>query len=111
MILTIDTTNNLKTTIKLDARVYTKTYQNPREQDVWSLLHEALEKESTALTELTAIEVNTGPGSFTGIRVGVSIAQALAFVLQIPLNGQTAVENIEVDYGGKASITLSGKIN
>lgn len=34
------------------------------------------------------IEVETGPGSFTGIRVGVSVANALGFTLGIPVNGK-----------------------
>lgn len=39
------------------------------------------------LKDITAIEVNTGPGSFTGTRVGVAIANALGFALNIPVNG------------------------
>lgn len=38
--------------------------------------------------ELKGIEVETGPGSFTGLRVGASVAQALGFALNIPVNGQ-----------------------
>jgi len=37
---------------------------------------------------LTGIEVETGPGSFTGLRVGVSVANALGFALGIPVNGK-----------------------
>lgn len=37
---------------------------------------------------LTHIEVETGPGSFTGLRVGVSVANALGFALGIPVNGK-----------------------
>lgn len=37
---------------------------------------------------LKAIEVETGPGSFTGIRIGVSVANALGFSLGIPVNGK-----------------------
>lgn len=42
------------------------------------------------LPDLTGISVCTGPGSFTGIRVGLAVARALAFSLQIPLVGVTA---------------------
>ena len=34
------------------------------------------------------IEVETGPGSFTGLKVGVSVANALGFSLGIPVNGK-----------------------
>lgn len=37
---------------------------------------------------LDGVEVEEGPGSFTGLRVGASVAQALGFVLNIPVNGQ-----------------------
>lgn len=37
---------------------------------------------------LTQIKVETGPGSFTGLRVGVAVANALAYSLNIPVNGK-----------------------
>ncbi len=38
--------------------------------------------------ELEGIEVETGPGSYTGLRVGVAVANALGFTLGIPVNGK-----------------------
>lgn len=38
--------------------------------------------------DLKGIEVETGPGSFTGLRVGVSVANALGYSLGIPVNGK-----------------------
>lgn len=46
---------------------------------------------------LKGIEVETGPGSFTGLRVGVSVANALGFALGIPVNGK----KIETELGYK----------
>ncbi|OGE65105.1 tRNA (adenosine(37)-N6)-threonylcarbamoyltransferase complex dimerization subunit type 1 TsaB [Candidatus Daviesbacteria bacterium RIFCSPLOWO2_02_FULL_36_7] len=40
------------------------------------------------LKTLKGIEVETGPGSFTGLRVGVSVANALGFSLGVPVNGK-----------------------
>lgn len=38
--------------------------------------------------QITAIEVETGPGSFTGLRVGVSVANGLGYSLGISVNGK-----------------------
>jgi tRNA threonylcarbamoyladenosine biosynthesis protein TsaB len=36
------------------------------------------------MSDLTAIAVDNGPGLFTGLRVGISTAKAIAYALQIP---------------------------
>lgn len=43
---------------------------------------------SKLLQNLKELEVETGPGSFTGLRVGVAVANALGFALGIPVNGK-----------------------
>lgn len=62
---------------KIDAR---------KAQVVLPMLDKLLRKHKLKPTDLTAIEVNTGLGSFTGLRVGVSIANALSYALKIPVN-------------------------
>lgn len=47
-----------------------------------------LKTKNLKLKTLKAIEVETGPGSFTGLRVGVSVANALGFALNIPVNNK-----------------------
>ncbi|EJF75430.1 tRNA (adenosine(37)-N6)-threonylcarbamoyltransferase complex dimerization subunit type 1 TsaB [Bartonella alsatica] len=44
------------------------------------------------LNQVDRIAVNIGPGSFTGVRVGVSTARALALALEIPAVGVNALE-------------------
>lgn len=61
------------------------------------LIKKILKQEKLDYKDLKGIEVETGPGSFTGLRVGASIAQALGFVLNIPVNG-TVGKNIELRY-------------
>lgn len=44
-----------------------------------------LEKQSKQLTDITGIVVYKGPGSFTGLRIGMSVANALAYSLDVPV--------------------------
>ena len=88
MLLYIDSTNNLKTIVKLDKEKIIKTYDSPREQDVLGAIQEILKANNQTFKDISAIELNQGPGSFTGTRVGVTIANTLAFALRVKVNGK-----------------------
>lgn len=91
-ILYIDTSNSLETLIKLSIGAQSKELREislgRRFQSVLILIDKILSGNNLIPKDLDEIEVNPGPGSFTGIRVGVSIANTLAQTLQIPLNGK-----------------------
>lgn len=46
---------------------------------------EILNKSSNSLKDIDGIVCFKGPGSFTGLRIGLSIANALAYGLQVPI--------------------------
>lgn len=48
-------------------------------------LEEILNKSSISMNDLGGIVAFRGPGSFTGLRIGLSVANALAYGLQVPL--------------------------
>jgi tRNA threonylcarbamoyladenosine biosynthesis protein TsaB len=49
------------------------------------LIKDVLQKSGISLNQLQAIAVSMGPGSYTGLRVGVSAAKGLCYALNIPL--------------------------
>ncbi|MBW8242123.1 tRNA (adenosine(37)-N6)-threonylcarbamoyltransferase complex dimerization subunit type 1 TsaB [Muricauda oceani] len=48
-------------------------------------IKEALEEASLLFSDLDAVAISKGPGSYTGLRIGVSSAKGLCFSLDIPL--------------------------
>ena len=66
----------------LKIREFRKTLKHSESGDILSLLSTFLGEDRERLTKIV---VCTGPGSFTGTRVGVSLSQGIAFGLNIPL--------------------------
>ena len=61
------------------------------------MIQKLLKQQNLEFNDLTDVEVDTGPGSFTGLRVGAAVAQAIAYGTNIPLNGQIG-QNLELNY-------------
>ncbi len=53
---------------------------------------EVLAAHHIGLKDLSRLAVITGPGSFTGIRIGLGFARGLAVILKIPVIGLTSLE-------------------
>lgn len=98
--LIIDTSSNkeVKVGLEIDGKefVLEQSIDHRKAQAVLPLVDKLLKKHKLNLKDLTGIKVNPGPGSFTGLRVGVSIANALGFLLKIPVNGKKGI--VEPEY-------------
>jgi tRNA threonylcarbamoyladenosine biosynthesis protein TsaB len=59
------------------------------------MLRETMAEAGTGFADLALIAVTTGPGSFTGIRVGLAAARGLALASAVPLLGVTAFDAVQ----------------
>ncbi|GLQ80037.1 tRNA (adenosine(37)-N6)-threonylcarbamoyltransferase complex dimerization subunit type 1 TsaB [Mesorhizobium huakuii] len=66
-------------------------------EHLMTVIAEALNAAATDYAGLGAIAVSVGPGSFTGLRVGVSTARGLALALKIPAIGVTTLEALAAE--------------
>lgn len=90
--LFIDTSNNLET--KVELRTSKGTYvlvekrNKPGDQNVLDLMEKILAAQKINIKKIERVDVFSGPGSFTGLRVGAAIANAIGFSLNISVNGK-----------------------
>jgi tRNA threonylcarbamoyladenosine biosynthesis protein TsaB len=91
----IDTsvTQEVVVAIGVDGKRYEKISERTiaRSQAVLPLIMELLEEHSYTFADVKHIQVVTGPGSYTGLRVGCAIANALGLLLGVPVNDKHAL--------------------
>ena len=89
LLLCIDTsTTHASVALAKDAVVLgIKTNQNQKDHGSFlqPAIKELLQENGGALTDLQAIAVTSGPGSYTGLRVGFASAKGLCYALGLPL--------------------------
>lgn len=94
-------------------------------RDMLKYLHDKLGEHDASFEDIAAIGVYRGPGSFTGLRIGLTVLNTLADAASIPIVGETGddwkvralarldqAENDKIvlpEYGGEAHITKPRK--
>jgi tRNA threonylcarbamoyladenosine biosynthesis protein TsaB len=76
------------------------------------MIERLLQDAALAISELDCIAVAQGPGSFTGLRVGISTAQGLGFALTKPLIGVSTLEIVatqNMPFGGNVCAMLDAR--
>ena len=91
IVLGIDTATDVVSVAVVDGEVVLAASELRSErrhaEDVTPMIDFVVKRAGLGLNELAAIAENVGPGLFTGMRVGIASAQALAYALSLPLVG------------------------
>ncbi|MCO4205670.1 tRNA (adenosine(37)-N6)-threonylcarbamoyltransferase complex dimerization subunit type 1 TsaB [Aeromonas taiwanensis] len=89
-ILAVDTaTEACSAALMVGDKVFSRWEEAPRDhtRKILPMVQAVLEDAGLSLEQLDAIAFGRGPGSFTGVRIGISVAQGLAFGAGVPLIG------------------------
>lgn len=95
------------TILKLDDQTYEWESGHDLARDLLKYIHDKLQEQGKDWQDLTEITFMSGPGSFTGLRIGATVANTLADQLKIPLFNHRGekVDIILPEYGRPANIT------
>ncbi len=100
--LFIDTKDSKNITAKLEVegQVYSEnsTDEDNRPESILLLIDKLLTKAGKEKGDIDEIKVEEGPGSYTGLKVGASVASALSFSLGKRVNGKPLGEIVEPTY-------------
>ena len=72
----------------------TLNLQSTHSERLMPSIHNLLEEASLSIHDLQGIALGLGPGSFTGLRIGVSTVKGLAYALKIPVVGVSTLETL-----------------
>ena len=97
IILCLETsTTNCSVALSVDGQIKAIREDNNQKFSHAEKLHvfinEVLREANLDTKQLNAIAISKGPGSYTGLRIGVSAAKGLCFALEIPLISTLTLE-------------------
>jgi len=101
--LILDTTQSTESKVMLvggDKILQETAAGSASAQKVLISLENLLKDNGIDPAQVNTISISTGPGSYTGLRVGVAIAQMLGLLLNIPVNDIKPGDRLKIDYGG-----------
>ena len=110
MKLYLDTSTN-NCILKLDENEYQHDFGHKMTEEILQFIHKKLQENHADWKDISEIHYFSGPGSFTGLRIGATIVNTLADQLQVPLYDQNGEKHpvILPDYGRPANISTPKK--
>ena len=72
-------------------------------------LKELLEKNKITIDDLSGIIVVNGPGSFTGVRIGVVVAKMIGYCKHVPIKVISYLQAVSLKYGKECLIGIKDK--
>lgn len=104
-------TSNMTAKLKLDDREYEWAGGREMAEGLHRFIFEKLQENHATWQDISEITFFSGPGSFTGLRIGAAIVNSLAHELQIPLFDHYGKKHqiILPDYGRGANISTPKK--
>src|SRR5690625_3807967 len=97
-ILAIDTATETLSVALLQSRKITQTMslitKNDHATHLMPTIVKVMERAGLQTTNLDGIVIGNGPGSYTGTRIGVTTAKAMAWGLEIPIFSISSLEAI-----------------
>jgi tRNA threonylcarbamoyladenosine biosynthesis protein TsaB len=71
-------------------------------------IQEVCRAAGVALEEISVVAVDVGPGLFTGLRVGIATAKAMAFALRVPMIGLSSLDLLahQVRHSGRLIVPV-----
>ena len=76
-------------------------------ETILPMIDEILTRNGLSLDDIDALSVNNGPGSFTGIRIGVAVVKGLAFDKDIPCYEVSTLDSIAYNCRNKNGLVVA----
>lgn len=110
MKLYLDTSTPV-TILRLDDKAYEWESGRDLAENLLGFLRDKLAENDATFNDISEITFMSGPGSFTGLRIGASVVNTLAHELNIPLYDHHGNHQkiILPNYGGNANISQPRK--
>ncbi len=67
---------------------------NQHTEQLAPAVYHMMERAEIEMDELTGLGISTGPGSYTGLRIGIALAKGFATALNVPLVGVTTLDTL-----------------